>query len=543
MKRSLNRLFERIFHPIHKNISAKNPDSDTTKEREVMLLSGNLEENIRRLKPLLPQGEDIVLRTFQIATLPSIKAIVIFVKGLVDISLLEASVLNPLTQGIGQRPLEERMVLASDIEAMVDKNVINSDIALYKDIQRAADTVLAGNGILLIDGFPKAVSVHVSRPLGKQHAEPKTDRIVKGPQESFVEDINANIAMIRRRVKSCHLVVKGFAMGRESKSEIRVVYMDNIADQSIVAELFSRLNRIDADNMMGSYAIEEYIADSPFSLFPTTFYTERPDRVQAMLLEGRIVLICDGTPFAIVVPAVFSDFFLTTEDYYQNYYFSSFNRLLGYGGAFIFTFLPSIYIAITTFHQEFLPTRLALTLAGTKAGVPYPAFVEALFMEIAFEGLREAGVRLPIHMGQAVSIVGALIIGQSAVEAGLVSPAVVIVVATTAIFSFTIPYSNFSLALRLIRFFNMALAATLGIYGIMTGALILALHLISLRSFGVPFMIPFGPLSLEDMKDWVLRFPQWAIRKRSKHIVNKNITKKREGLKPSPQSNERKMEP
>ncbi|AOT73140.1 hypothetical protein Gferi_14810 [Geosporobacter ferrireducens] len=501
-----------------------------------------MDKNINILQSFLCESDDIVFRTFQITTLPSIKAAVVFIESLVDTSELESSVLSPLTLGIGEKSLEERKVLSSDTAALIEKNLININISFYQQAEMAIDEILKGNGILLINGFPKAISIDISKIIGKKHAEPKTEKVVKGPQQGFVEDIATNIAIIRRRIKSPHLAIKALQLGRVSKSEVKVLYLDNIADLSIVEELFRRLKRIDVDGIMGSSMIEEYITDSPVNLFPTTYYTERPDRVQAMLLDGRVAIVYDGTPFVIVIPAIVSDFFTTPEDYYQNYYFSTFNRLLGYFGALILTFLPSIYIAFTTFHQEMIPTRLALSLAGTKAGVPYPAFVEALIMEFSFEALREAGIRLPIHMGQAVSIVGALIIGQAAVEAGLVSPTVVIIVAITAIFSFTMPYNNFSLSLRLIRFINMALAATLGIYGIMTSALIIALSLTSLRSFGVPFMVPFAPLSLQDMKDWVLRFPDWSITKRSPHIVNNNITKKAKNLKPSPSGNERKKE-
>ena len=524
-----------------KNIKVKDEENTPSNKNEAVHFSDDLEKNIHIIQSFLSESDDIVFKTFQIATLPSIKATVVFIESLVDRSVLESSTLSPLTQGIGERPIEERTVLFSDVESLIEKVLININIAFYQEAQRAVDAIVKGDGILLIHGYPKVVSINIPKLATRKYAEPKTERVVKGPQQAFVEDIAPNVAMIRSRIKSSNLVVKGLHLGRESKSEIRVLYMDNIADLSIVEELFKRLKRIDVDGIMGSSNIEEYITDTPTNLFPTIYYTERPDRVQAMLLEGRVVIVYDGSPFVIVVPAIISDFFTTPDDYYQNFYFTTFNRLLGYFGALVLTFFPSIYIAVTTFHQEMLPTRLALTLAGTRAGVPYPAFVEALLMELAFEALREAGTRLPIHMGQAVSIVGALIIGQSAVEAGLVSPAVVIVVATTAIFSFTMPYNNFTLGLRLLRFINMALAATLGIYGIMTSALIIALKLTSLRSFGVPFMIPFAPLSLQDMKDWIIRFPQWAITKRSPHIVKTNITRKAENLKPKPPINERKI--
>lgn len=516
--------------------------SDSSKERgfkyhiedKQITFHKNLEKNVEAIKLYLGKSDDVVYRYLDISTLPSIRAAVVFIGSLVDKAMLESSVLAPLTLGIAERPVEERAILSGDPEIIVERGLSNNNITYIRDVKDAVDEILSGRGILFINNYSLAISINILKGASKQHTEPKAEKTVKGPQQGFVEDIMPNIAMVRKRVKSSKLIVKALQIGKETKTEIRLLYMDNIADQSIVRELVERLDRIGTDGIVGSNNIEEYITDAPTSLFPTIYATERPDNVQALILDGRIALICDGSPFVLVIPSIITDFYSTPEEFYTNTYFASFNRLLGYFGSFILMFLPGIYIAISTFHQEMIPTRLALTLAGTRAGVPYPAFIEALLMELAFEALREASTRLPTQVGQAVSIVGALIIGQAAVEAGLVSPAVVIVVATTAIFSFTVPYNNFSTALRLTRFFNMALAATLGIYGIMTGFLLIALHLLSLRSFGIPFMVPFAPLSLRDMKDWVLRFPQWSLTKRSSHIVRKNIYKKSKDLKPKP---------
>ncbi len=497
-------------------------------------LMADLQININMIKSILNESDDLIYRSFSIPTKPSIKATVVYIENMVDARILETSVLLPLTQTVGERTLDERDFFYSNKESLLEEILINADIEVFTDINLIINKILVGSGILLLDNYPKAISISMSKGAEREYSEPQAEKVVKGPQQGFVENIQTNIAIIRKKVSSPNLVIKNMELGRETTTKICVVYLKNIAENTIVEELFNRLNRIDVDGITGSQYIEEYINDAPFNLFPTILSTERPDRANAMLLEGRVVIICDGTPFALVVPSIIADFFSTPEEYYSNPYFATLNRFLSYSGALIVMFLPSIYIALTTFHQEMLPTRLALTLAGTRAGVPYPAFVEALMMEIAFEALREAGTRLPTHVGQAVSIVGALIIGQAAVEAGLVSPAVVIIVAITAIFSFTIPYNNFSTGLRLTRFFNMALGATLGIYGIMTGILLISLNLISLRSFNVPFMIPFAPLSPQEIKDWVLRVPQWAITKRSTHITKKNITKKPDTLRPSP---------
>ncbi|MCC5909335.1 MAG: spore germination protein [Clostridiaceae bacterium] len=544
MRKSMVEIIKETLNNIVKKNNKINVSKNikTQGNSKLIKFSRNLDKNIHIFESCFGNSDDINFRHLEISTHPSIRASVVFLETLVDESLLESSVLTPLTQGLGGRSIEERTYLHAHIDSLIKRVLSNGNIVPIQDVSEAIDEVLSGKGILLIDKYPTAISMNISRGAVREYADPQTEKVVKGPQQGFVEDIDTNVSMIRKKIKSVNLVIKELKIGRESKSEIKVAYIDNIASPSIVAELFTRLKRIDVDGIVGSSIIEEYINDSPTNLFQTTFYTERPDRVQAMLLEGRIAILYDGSPFIIIVPAIVSDFFISSEDYYENPYFSNFSRFLGYLGAFMLTFLPSIYIAITTFHQEMIPTSLALTIAGARAGVPYPAFVEALLMEVSFEALRQAGTRLPTHVGQAVSIVGALIIGQAAVEAGLVSSTVVIVVAATAIFSFTLPYTNFSSSLRLARFFMMALAATLGIYGIMTGALLLALNLISLRSFGVPFMVPFAPLSLQDMKDWLARFPQWAITQRSPHIVHENINKKAKHLKPKPPNTEGRKE-
>ncbi|WP_243427930.1 spore germination protein [Alkaliphilus hydrothermalis] len=493
-----------------------------------------LQANIEKTRGLLNNTDDIAIRYFDISTSPVLKGAIIYIKDLVDTDIIQTSILTPLTLGLLKLPMEERCNLFYDIDLLINGVLVNADINTLKNSPLIVEALLAGNSILLFNGHPLAVSVNTLTEAERKYADPKTEKVIKGPQQGFVENIDVNISILRKKLKSQHFVVKDHVIGRESKSKISIIYLSSIADQGNVDELFQRLADIDIDGFVSSQYIEELVTDEPTKIFSTIFSTERPDRVEAMLLEGRIAILCDGSPFCLVVPSIITDFFISSESYYTSYYLANFNRLLSYFGALVVMFLPATYVAVTTFHQEVLPTKLALTIAGTRAGVPFPAFIEALIMEIAFEALREAGTLLPTHIGQTISIVGALIIGQAAVEAGLVSPAVVIIVATTAIFSFTIPYSNFSNGLRLTRFFNMTLASILGIYGIITAALLIALNLISMRSFGVPFMIPFAPFSLQEMKDWVLRFPQWAITKRSQHITKRNLIRKSNQLKPKP---------
>jgi spore germination protein KA len=278
--------------------------------------------------------------------------------------------------------------------------------------------------------------------------------------------------------------------------------------------------------------LEEFIEDNPYSPFPQVLHTERSDRVAQCLLEGRVAIITDGTPIALVVPVDISDFLSSPEDNYQRYLIGSIIRLLRYAALLISFLLPSIYIAISSFHQEMIPTRLNISIAAYRQGVPLPILAEALLMEVVFELLREAGIRLPRSVGQAVSIVGALVIGQAAVQAGLVSPLVVIIVAFTGIASFASPNYNFGLSVRLIRFPLMLLAGSLGIFGILFGIIIISIHLAALRSFGQPYLSPLAPLSLNDVKQKIIRAPRWALDKRPEENSKFNRRRQVPDLKP-----------
>ncbi|MNI28282.1 Spore germination protein A1 [compost metagenome] len=300
------------------------------------------------------------------------------------------------------------------------------------------------------------------------------------------------------------------------------MYIQNIASDTIVNEVRLRLDQIDIDSILESGYIEEFIQDRTLTAFATVFNSERPDAIAAGLLEGRVAILVDGTPFVLLVPALFVHFFQSSEDYYQRSDIATLLRLLRYISFFIAMFAPSFYIAISTFHQEMLPTNLLINLAAQREGIPFPAFIEALLMEITYEILREAGVRMPRTVGQAVSIVGTLVIGQSAVQAGIISAVMVIIVSITAISSYVIPASSMSITVRMLRFVFMVLAASFGVYGIMIGVIGLILHLCKLHSFSFPYMSAFAPLNIKDQKDTLFRFPWPKMLTRPNFINIKN---------------------
>ncbi|MFD0710362.1 spore germination protein [Paenibacillus sp. GCM10027626] len=396
--------------------------------------------------------------------------------------------------------------------------------------------LLSGQLLILAEGSRQCLAVNVSGGERRPVSEPATETVVRGPREGFTESIETNLALLRRKIKNPNLWIENRQIGRISQTDVAIMYLNGIAKEEVVKEVRARLDAIDIDAILESGNIEEMIEDRKASVIPTIISTERPDVVASGILEGRVAIFVDGTPFVLMVPVFFIQFFQAAEDYYNRYTFSVLRvlRMFAFG---ISLLGPSLYVALTTFHQEAIPTPLLISLAAQREGVPFPALVEALIMEITFEILREAGVRMPRTIGQAVSIVGALVLGEAAVQAGLVSPAMVIVVSLTAISNFVIPVYNLALAVSMMRFIFMILAATFGFFGISAGLVALLLHLCSLRSFGVPFMSPFAPMSFSGLRDSWLRFPIYWQKFRPPFLSPKNQRRMNDNVSEGEQNN------
>lgn len=400
---------------------------------------------------------------------------------------------------------------------------------LFKDV---VNKLLIGYCALFIDGSKTALIADLRNETGRAVTESRVETVVKGPHEAFVEDVRTNASLVRKRIRTPDLKMEMIDVGRLSGTAVIISYISGIADEKIVEEVRTRIGRIDVDIIQDSSYIEKYIEDSAFTPFPLMVLTERPDKCSAALAEGRIVVIIDGSPNALILPVTLADFLVAAEDYYYIFYFSTLLRLLRYLAFGISLLAPSFYIAMTTFHQEMIPLSLLITFTRSRAEIPFPAIIEALVMEFTFELLREAGIRLPQPVGSAVSIVGGLVIGQGVVQAGIVSQTMVIVVALTGIASFAIPTYNSAIALRLLRFPFMLLAAVFGIYGIIMGLLAMLIHLASLRSFGVPYLAPFTSSSPSDLKDSAIMAPLWTMTKRPSFIQKNNPTRMKKDIRP-----------
>ncbi|WP_040209539.1 spore germination protein [Neobacillus jeddahensis] len=482
-------------------------------------------ENIRRIKEEFGDSADIVCRDFKVSIH---KGALVYVDGLADNKVVSDFLLEPFME---KEIIPERIDI---FQYVLDQAVALGSVESIADWNKVYDSLLSGNTIIFLDGCTKAISGETKGWEKRSISEPTTQLSIRGPKDSFTETLRTNTALIRRRIKSPNLWLESFKIGRVSQTDVGIMYIKGIANEKIVKEIKERLGRIDMDSIIGSGYIEQLIEDQTWTTFPTTYHTERPDVVTSQLLEGRVAIIVDGTPFVVTAPAIFIQFFQAPDDYYSRFDISTGIRILRILAFLIALMGPATYIAATTFHQEMIPTSMAIAIAAQRENVPFPAFVEALIMEVTFEILREAGLRLPRAVGQAVSIVGALVIGQAAVQAGFVSPIMVIVVSITAIANFSTPIFAMAIAARLLRFALMGLATILGFYGMMLGLIFITIHLCSLRSFGVPYMMPLAPFNINNQQDVFVRFPIWAFKKRPPFMSKGNIVRTGENQKPDP---------
>jgi len=480
----------------------------------------SLEENVKTLKDIFINDTTVVYRTFSIGKLASTKCMLIYIDGMANLQAINEDILKPL--------------LLSDIPDTSNSNILDiliQNILLTADNKKTSNVdniingIIYGKTMLLVDGFAEVISINTIGWQTRAISEPQSETIVRGPREGFTESLNLNLTLLRRRLITPNLKFEFMRIGKQTKTQICVCYIKGIAKEPIHEELMTRLNNIDIDGILDSGYIEEIIKDAPYSPFRTIINTERPDVVAGKLLEGRFAVICDGTPVVLTLPTIFVEVFQSNEDYYDNFIYSSFVRILRWLCFFISTSISAIYVALVTFHQELIPTPLLISIYSARKGAPFPSIVEAMGMMIIFEILKEAGLRMPKHIGGAISIVGALVLGDAAVNARLVSAPIVIITAITGITSIMLPQV---LGIVEIRIIFLLLSSFLGLYGYIFGVMGLVLHMMSLRSFGIPYMINVPSFSTQDIKDTVIRAPWWDMYLRPKMFTkNKKRLKKR----------------
>lgn len=496
------------------------------------LVSPDLRQNIRAMRRILGPNKDVVLREFTSGLDGGRRGFLVYIGGLAEGAQTQSLYLSATTYA--NPPFEPPTTRRDPILAFQDAVSHLSDTRTAQKLDDAVAGVLAGEAALFLDGSAFVLLADTRYNLGRTVQEPKTEAEVRGPRDGHVEDIRTNTNLLRRRIRDPRLRIHWLVIGKRTKSDVAFAYIKGVASPKLVREVHRRLRRIQVDSIQSGNAVEELIQDNPMSPFSSLLYSERPDRITAAVLEGRVAIYTDGTPFVLIVPTSFWEYLQAPGDYYANFWVSSLFRWLRLFAMVTAFTLPSLYTLLTTFHHEMIPTPLALSIAGGREGTPLPTLIEVLGMEIMFEVIQEAGLRLPRAVGQTVSIVGALVIGEAAVMAGLVSPSTVIIIAIAGITGFAIPHYGASLSIRLLRIPLLLLSGSLGVFGFVLGTAALALHLASLRSFGAPFLEPIAPFQTPEQKDTLFRVPLWAMNRRPLLLGDKRTVRQPRGQKPAP---------
>ena len=495
-------------------------------------ISVHLQENCERIRTIFGDSADLVLRRFTIGTTQT-EAMVANLSGMSELQLINENLIGALMNEAQKAGAPEPLTLAYLRDSAINLNAVRE----IRTTGEAVAAILDGDAVFFMDGSGLALRLNIHAWAQRGIQQPETEPVVRGSREGFTETLAINISQVRRKIKDPELYFESTHLGRRTRTEVCVVYLRNIANPKIVAEVWRRLSRIDIDAVLESGYIEEFIQDAPFSVFPTVGNTETPDKFAAKLLEGRVGILVEGTPFALTVPFLFIESFQVAEDYYSRAFFTSLIRLIRFLALHLSIVLPALYVAVITFHPNIVPGTLLLTIARTREGIPFPAFVEALLMGIFYEMFREGAVRMPRIVGQAVSIVGALVLGEAAVNAGIISPIMVIITGLTAVTGFLLPPQTDSITL--LRIPLLVIASLFGLFGIIWSYIFIVIHLASLRSFGAPYFSPIMPLTLQDLKDSFLRVPWWMMKTRPRAIDWQGSTRAGDDLQPEPPDRQR----
>ncbi|AIF42430.1 spore germination protein [Virgibacillus sp. SK37] len=475
----------------------------------------DLEKNLEDIKTMLDSPDDLIVR--QVSKDNHLYAIV-YISGLVEMDFVQNNILKNLQTNTREFPDKANSLL----DLFYQEMIAITEIKKAKSLDNISYAILSGNSVLFVDGIDSVLIMGTAGGEKRKIQEPISESLIRGPREGFVESINTNTVILRRYLRDPNLRFKTYETGRRSKQKLVLSYVTGIVNPEIVKEVNRRLETIDLDTLPESGYVEQWIEDSFLSPFPQLLNTERPDKVAAALNQGKVAILLDGTPFVLIAPVTLSDTLQSPEDYYERWSVSSLIRILRFFGVSISLFLPALYIALVSYQPGMIPTKLTFSIAATREGVPFPAVIEAIAMGVTMELLREAGARLPQSIGQTIGIVGGLVIGEAAVQAGVVSPIMVIVVALTAIASFTYPSYSTAIAFRVIRFGLMVAAGIFGLYGIILFYIGIMIHMVNLKSFGIPYSTPFTPSFMDDFKDLVIRAPITMLKKRPLYMKPKD---------------------
>ena len=471
----------------------------------------NLDDNIKQMKEQFSHDNTFICRMVQGRGSPALRAALFFFDGMVESSNINESIIKPISLWEGA-PLP--------MESVIDEVLHIDDCPFDPPVDKLVSAFLYGDTIVLVDGDSRPAVVNTKGFAKRGPDEPDNEKVLRGPREGFTEAFMGNLALIRRRLRTPDLCFEFSQVGSVSHTTVSVCYINGIADQTVLQAVKQRLKQIELDAVLDANYLSELMRDDRFSPFPTTGFTERPDIVAAKLLEGRIAIVVDGTPVVLTVPHILQETFQANDDYYISYLYTNLTRWLRVLGFVLTITLPAIYVALLTWHQEMIPTRLLFSIAASRQGVPFTTFTEAVGILIIFEILKEAGTRTPETIGQALSIVGGLVLGQAAVDARFASAPMVIVIAFSGVTALIVP--KLRTATLLLRFFLLICAAILGLYGILLGLACILAHVCRLTSFGIPYLTNILAGEKHNGQDVLFRFPWFAMKPDKRFLAGWN---------------------
>lgn len=488
------------------------PDADPSD----LLVSKDLQLNLLRMKLEFhcPVNQDVVIRPFTV--LQETDAFILYIDGMTDKNIINNSVLRQL---MTRSPSEAVPVdKCGHVADYVAQNLLPvNQIARESDFNKIILNVLSGMSALFIDGSDQCILIESRGYEKRAVSPPQTESVITGSQEAFTENLRTNISLVRKLIRNKDLVTELLPLGKMDNTGCALMYLQGVTNETVIGEVKRRLSGIDIDMVTGNGVLDQLLEDHPYALFPQILSTERPDRTAAFLMDGKVVVICEGTPFASAMPVTFFHLFHTSEDYQLRWQYGTFLRIVRIIAAFLAAFLPGLYVALILYHKEMIPTELLTSIARAKEDIPFPTVIEVLLMELSWELVREASVRVPGVVGQTLGIIGAIILGQAAVAAGLVSPILIIIVAITGLGSFAIPNFSLSFGVRVVRFVFTTFSALAGFYGLAASIFVVLSLACHMKSFGVPYFSPLAPTT-KSHHDTILRMPVWMQNERSDFI-------------------------
>lgn len=465
-------------------------------------ISKNLRENEEYIRKQCKDCADILVRPMRLGEERKVDCLMVYIEVAVSNMMLDDSAIGKMVNHFWE-------VSPERIREFVSNNSLGiADVKKLGTMEEIFSALLAGNAVFFIDGYDQAMKISSKGYPGMGVSEAETEKVIRGSREGFTDSVKTNSALVRKRLRDTRMKVEEHQIGTRSHTMLQLLYMEDLVHEELLEDIRERLQQYEIDGILDSGMLEQLTEDHWYSPFPQYQTTERPDRAAQEILNGKIILICDNSPAALILPSSFQGFMESSEDWNQRFEMASFLRVLRYLALIWATLFPGLYLAVIRFHTQILPTNLILSFAEAREGVPFSSVAELIFLELAFELIREAGVRVPGALGNAIGIVGGLIVGDAAVSANLVSPIVVMIVALTALGSMTIPNEEFASAFRLVKYVFLFLGGYLGIFGIVLGIYLMIAHLAGLLSFGMPYLMPFVKKEpVKGVGDGILRMP------------------------------------